>query len=184
MSRKQINLCIFATLLWVPLAALQAAGIYVAMTGNDANPGTKARPLATIQAAVNKLQPGDTCLVRGGTYRETVTFPRSGTADKPITLKPYGNERVTMSGCEPVTGWTRHTNNIWKATMPWTLGLGRNQVFCNGQVMSEARYPNVAAPGLAMYVAGLSPLWPTYGEFSIPRETRTNQRGGRYTFKR
>lgn len=171
------TLTFLLTLLLASLATLQAAEIYVATTGNDANPGTKAKPFATIQAAVNKLQPGDTCLVRGGTYRETVTFPRSGTADKPITLKPYGNERVTVSGCEPVTGWTQHTNNIWKAAMPWTLGLGRNQVFCYGQVMIEARYPNVSAPGLEMYVADLSPLWPTYGEFSIPRESRTNKPG-------
>ena len=158
-------------------SSIQAAEFHVAPDGNDTNPGTKARPFATIQAAVNKLQPGDTCLIRAGVYRETVTFPRSGTADKPITLKPYGNERVTVSGCEPVTGWTQHAHNIWKAPMPWTLGLGRNQVFAGGQVMIEARHPNVAAPGLAMYVADLSPLWPTYGEFSIPRETRTNQPG-------
>ncbi len=171
------TLTLLTAVLLAPLAALQAAEFHVATTGSDANPGTKARPLATIQAAVNKLQPGDTCLVRGGTYRETVTFPRSGTAGKPITLSPYGNERVTVSGCDVVTGWTHQTNNIWKAAMPWTLGLGRNQVFCDGQVMIEARYPNVAEPGLGMFVAGLSPLWPTYGEFSIPRDTRTNKPG-------
>ena len=30
---------------------------------------------------------------------------------------------------------------------------------------------------LGMYVADLSPLWPTYGEFSIPEETRVSQPG-------
>ena len=54
------TITLLAALLLAPLAALQAAEIYVATTGDDANPGTKARPLATIQAAVNKLQPGDT----------------------------------------------------------------------------------------------------------------------------
>ena len=154
-----------------------AAEFYVAPSGSDANPGTRTRPLATIQAAVDRLLPGDTCLIRGGTYRETVTFLYSGMPGKPITLKPYGSEKVTVSGCDPVAGWTHHTNNIWKATMPWTLGLGRNQIFCNGQVMIEARYPNVPAPGLEMPVSGLSPLWPTYGEFSIPKETRVSQPG-------
>ena len=61
--------------------------------------------------------------------------------------------------------------------MPWTLGLGRNQVFGGGQVLIEARHPNAPAPGLEMYVADLSPLWPTYGEFSIPKETRVSQPG-------
>ncbi len=163
---------------WILAANASVAGdIYVANVGNDANPGTKSAPLLTIQAAVNRLGPGDTCLIRGGTYRETVTFPRSGSPQKPITVKPYGSECVTVSGCDPVTGWTPYANRIWKANMPWTLGTGRNQVFCNGQIMIEARYPNAPAPGLNIPVSGLSALWPTYGEFSLPQETRTNQPG-------
>jgi len=167
------------TALLVVAAGVQAADFYVAPHGDDAHPGTETQPLATLQAAVNKLQPGDTLLIRGGTYRETVTFPRSGTADKPITLKAYRDEKVVVSGCELVTGWSLDdpAKRIWKAAMPWTLGLGRNQVFAGGQVLIEARHPNVPAPGLEMYVADLSPLWPTYGEFSIPRETRVSQPG-------
>jgi len=164
-------------LLLASLAATRAAEFYVAPDGNDANPGTRTKPFATLQAAVNTLRPGDALLIRGGTYRETVVFPRSGTAEQPITLKPYRGEKVIVSGCEPVTGWTRHEGNIWKAAMPWTLGPGRNQVFCDGQLMVEARHPNAPAPGLEMYVADLSPLWPTFGEFSIPRETRVSRPG-------
>ena len=152
-----------------------AADLYVAPNGSDANPGTSVAPLATVQSAVNRLQPGDTCFVHAGVYRETVVFPRSGTARKPIAVKPFGDGAVTVSGCDPLAGWTPVSNRIWRAAMPWTLGLGRNQVFCDGRVMIEARYPNTPAPGLEMPVSGLSPLWPTYGEFSIPKETRTNQ---------
>jgi len=158
-------------------AIARASDVYVAPGGSDANPGTAAAPLATIQAAVDKLQPGDTCLIRAGVYRETVVFPRSGTARQPIEVKPYGDGPVTVSGCDPLAGWTQLSNNIWCAAMPWTLGLGRNQIFCDGRVMIEARYPNAPAPGLEVPVSGLSPLWPTYGEFSIPKETRTNQPG-------
>jgi hypothetical protein len=84
-----------------------------------------------------------------------------------------------VSGCEPVTGWTLHDakKGIWKAPMPWTLGLGRNQVFEDGKITIEARYPNKPAPGLGMYVSDLSPLWPTFGEFSIPNETVKEQPG-------
>ena len=56
--------------------------------------------------------------------------------------------------------------------MAWTLGQGRNQVFADGQVMIEARYPSWPAAGLEMYVADLSPLWPTFGEFSIPEPVK------------
>lgn len=158
-------------------AAAHAATFYAAPTGNDTNSGTQAQPLATLQAAVNRLQPGDTLLIRGGVYRETVTFPRSGTVQQPITVRPYGSETVVVSGCDPITGWQPHKGRIWKAPMPWTIGLGRNQVFAGNTVLLEARHPNRSAPGLEMYVSGLSPLWPTFGEFSLPKETRATQPG-------
>lgn len=157
-----------------------ALNYYVSTNGNDSNTGLGLKPteaLRTIQAGVNKLQPGDTLLIRGGVYRETVTFPRSGEPGKPIALKPYQNEKVVVSGSDPVVGWTKHEGNIWKAPIPWTLGTGRNQVFVNGEVMIEARFPNKPDPGLEMYVSDLSPLWPTFGEFSIPPETKKDQPG-------
>ncbi len=176
------------------LAAAQiceAREIYVSMRGDDAHDGSAPDPqhaLRTVQAGVKRLTPGDTLRVRGGVYRETITFPRDGAAGAPITVRPYGDESVTISGCDPITGWILHDprKNIWKAPMPWTLGKGRDQVFAgtedagrrlppgkatraaDPEVMVEARFPNDPSPGLGMYVADLSPLWPTFGKFSIP----------------
>lgn len=168
-----------AVLSLLTVSAAWPASIYVAPQGDDGNAGTLTEPLRTLQAGVNRLQPGDTLLIRGGVYRETVIFPRDGAPGKPITVKPYGTETVTVSGCDPVAGWTPHdaAQGVWKAPMPWTLGLGRNQVFVNGQVLIEARHPNQPDPGMGMYVSDLSPLWPTFGEFSIPRETVKEQPG-------
>ena len=42
---------------------------------------------STIQAGLNAARPGDTVDVRAGIYNERVTFPRSGTAGKFITLR-------------------------------------------------------------------------------------------------
>lgn len=173
--------CVVITCFCVVLAT-DARGMtyYVSPDGNDSNSGLgpgAAHALRTVQAAVNKLQAGDTLHIRGGVYREMVTFPTSGKPNAPITLRPYRDERVVISGCEPVEGWERHEGDIWRAPMPWTLGLGRNQVFADGEVMIEARFPNEPAPGLEMPVADLSPLWPTFGEFSIPEETKKDQPG-------
>src|SRR5688500_8886051 len=83
---------------------------YVATNGDDANPGTALdQPLKTIQEAAERARAGDTVLVRGGTYRETIKPARSGTADDPITFRPYNDEAVTVSGADPVTGWSRHS---------------------------------------------------------------------------
>lgn len=157
---------------------LLANDFYVAANGNDANSGLAPdgqHALKSIQAGVDKLNAGDTLFIREGVYRETVVFKQSGTESHPITIEPYENENVVVSGCEPITGWTKFTNNIWRAPMKWTLGLGRNQVFCNGDVLIEARFPNVPSPGLEMPVSGLSKLWPTFGEFSAPEKPKGTQ---------
>src|SRR3954471_6419295 len=116
---------------------------YVASNGSDSNAGSIAKPFRSIQRAANIAGPGDTVLVRGGTYRETVR-PRSGTGGSPITFKAYGNENVTVSGADVVSGWSRNSGSIYKAHQGWDLGTGHNQVFVDGQMMNEARWPNTS----------------------------------------
>ncbi|GAB2980917.1 right-handed parallel beta-helix repeat-containing protein [Streptomyces pseudoechinosporeus] len=74
--------------------------IVVAVNGDDSAPGTLARPLRTIQKAVDKARPGDVIAVRGGTYGMTdnITITTSGTASQPITLEAYPGERVVVDG--------------------------------------------------------------------------------------
>ncbi|HEX8627539.1 MAG TPA: right-handed parallel beta-helix repeat-containing protein [Catenuloplanes sp.] len=81
-------------------AAAEGATLVVATTGDDGNPGTPARPLGTLQRAVDLAQPGTTISVRGGTYRlaRNVQILKSGQAGKPITLTAYQNEVVTVDG--------------------------------------------------------------------------------------
>ncbi len=163
---------LLACFLWLLTFASLAysADIYVSPGGNDTHSGLGPgddMALRTLQAAANRLRPGDTCWVLAGTYRETITFPCSERTGQMITVKPYRDAQVIVSGCDPISDWGPEHNGIWKAPMPWTLGTGRNQVFCGDRVLVEARYPNEPAPGLEIPVSGLSPLWPTFGEFSI-----------------
>lgn len=74
--------------------------IVVAVNGDDSAPGTLARPLRTIQKAVDKARPGDIIAVRGGTYGMTdnITITTSGTASQPITLESYQGDRVVVDG--------------------------------------------------------------------------------------
>lgn len=60
--------------------------IYVSTSGNNANAGTAAAPMKTIQAAVNKAKPGTAVMVKEGVYSESVKIGVSGTADKPIWI--------------------------------------------------------------------------------------------------
>jgi len=78
---------------------LLPANYYVAPGGSDHNPGTLTRPLATIQAGLdNAAKPGDTVLVRSGTYREKLVFPHGGKAGGWITLRAYPGASPILDG--------------------------------------------------------------------------------------
>ncbi|MBP3962605.1 fibronectin type III domain-containing protein [Paenibacillus lignilyticus] len=126
-----------------PQIANAATSYYVATTGSDTNSGTQASPFKTIQKAASIAVAGDTVIIRGGTYRETITPANSGSAGNLITYQAYTGETVTVSGADAVTaGWSVHSGSVYKATT--TLGLGaENQVFVNGEMMIEARWPNI-----------------------------------------
>jgi hypothetical protein len=85
------------------LAALPPGALVVATNGNDSNPGTLTQPLATIQRAVNLVQPGGTIAIRGGTYALTtnIQIVKSGTSAAPITMTRFENEHVVIDG-EPL----------------------------------------------------------------------------------
>jgi hypothetical protein len=111
---------------------------FVSTGGNDANAGTNlSASFRTIQRAANMAKPGDTVFVRGGTYRETVK-----PANSRVTFKAYNGEKVTVSGANVVSGWSNYKNSIYRAPMGWDEGFGQNQVFVDGRMMIEARWPN------------------------------------------
>ncbi len=121
------------------------ANFYVSTDGNDANPGTKAKPFATLSCArdaVRKLKKKKcaddiTVLIRGGTYiiHETVVFglEDSGSRDQTITYVAYPGEVPVFSSGKKITGWKKLQNppkalpekahgNVWAADMPETKG--------------------------------------------------------------
>ena len=75
---------------------------YIAVYGDDNNPGTYEAPWATLQKAFNVAQPGDTVYIRGGVYFSTKPsgirpeanppVGRSGTAENPICYFNYPGE--------------------------------------------------------------------------------------------
>jgi hypothetical protein len=117
---------------------------YVSTAGADTNAGSLASPFRTIQRAAGIAQPGDTVLIRGGTYRETVVPANSGAAGAPITFSAYNGEQVVVSGADPVGGWNPAGGAVYSATVPWMLGPGADQVLVDGRMINEARWPNTS----------------------------------------
>ncbi len=110
--------------------------------GDNNNDGKSlSTPFKTIQQAASIMLPNDICMIRGGTYRETITPTNSGTSSKPITFQNYQDETVIISGCDIVSNWTQYSGSIYSADVNMTFG-DNNIVFDDGQLMTEARWPN------------------------------------------
>jgi hypothetical protein len=128
------------------LAWAGAAEIHVATTGDDAGAGTSAKPFKTIQKAAEAAKPGDTVTVHAGTYRETVTPKASGTAEAPITFRPAKGEKVLISGTEIISGWKKDADGSFSASVPAGQYVSvcnyADQIFVNGVMLLQARYPN------------------------------------------
>ena len=96
------------------------AAIYVVTpTGSDANPGTAAKPYATIQKAADAAQAGDTVVVKAGLYRQAVRLHNSGTAAAPIQFVADPPGSVVITGADVVTGWTRVVGAAPIYQIPW-----------------------------------------------------------------
>ena len=136
--RRALTLVLIMILCCVPT---MAADFHVSPAGSDRNPGTKEKPFKTIQKAADSMQDGDTCLIRKGTYRESIRPANSGKPGQPIVFRSLPGERPVIHGADPVTDWTRDKKNTWKAPIDWDLGR-HNQIFLNNRSGFEARWPS------------------------------------------
>ncbi len=120
--------------------ALSGTAYYVSVAGDDQNTGTREEPFRHIQKFADIARPGDICLVREGTYRETVRSKNGGRVGDPIRYVAYPGEKVTLSGTEPITGqWSIYKDSIYKIQ----VDRGIEQLFVDGKMMIEARWPNM-----------------------------------------
>ena len=71
---------------------------YVATWGDDDGPGTFDQPFRTVQRGVRAAAPGDSVLVREGTYDLDTQVDVPGAPGAPILIAPYGGEHVVLDG--------------------------------------------------------------------------------------
>lgn len=80
-------------------APVEPQTLVVAPNGDDANPGSsREQALRTVNRAAALAGPGDTILIAGGEYRESVRIRAAGTAERPITFRAIPGEKPVFSG--------------------------------------------------------------------------------------
>ncbi|MES1214284.1 MAG: T9SS type A sorting domain-containing protein [Bacteroidota bacterium] len=91
--------------------------VFTAAVGDDANSGIPSAPLATISAAYNKAQPGDTIFMDAGTYA-----PGDGTIGKSLTILGSNYLISPNNIADPlIANSSRNAETIISNTT-WTIG--------------------------------------------------------------
>ena len=156
--KNKSSLLILASLLFAGCATPMRT-VFVAPDGNDANPGTKSRPFATLPRALSSVRdlrqaglPSGpvTVYLRGGTYavRKPILFTPddSGTSNAPLTVASYPGEQAVLSSGERLSGtWTQTPGKpYWQLDIPRARNSGWvfYSLFVNGQSRERARFPN------------------------------------------
>jgi len=148
---------------------IENADIYVAVDGNDTNPGTLAKPLATFEAAKAKARElkasdkdGVVVAFKAGNYGNlNIKFDKSDSATEacPITYCAYGDGDVVFqngidikgSSFKPIEDSDRYLfpdknhSKIWKTSVDGIITadtLKRAIVMMDGEMMQSARWPN------------------------------------------
>ncbi len=158
------------------------ADVYVAVDGNDSNPGTLEKPLATFAAAKEKVRElkknaTDEIVVafKAGNYGELslqFTADDAGTEKAPITYRAYGDGEVIFSnGCLidedefkpvdkndlPLLG-SVDTSKIKKADLTGRFEKfsTRSALFSEDGLCHEARFPNKNYDGSDVYYSNMT----------------------------
>jgi len=113
----------------------------------------------TIQAAVNVSEPGDNIFIREGRYSEHVRIEKKkATAQSPIRIEAWPNERVVIDGTVPITtNWEPYDHNgliiyrtfLDSAALADSMGdvfRGVWQLFLNDRMMIPAQLINLKNP--------------------------------------
>ena len=95
------KLCMLSLLL--PAAGSFASTWHVNVAAAPDGDGSARRPFQTIQAAADRVNPGDTVVIAPGVYFETVRLRRFGAPDRPITFRAdrIRKNRVIVTGADP-----------------------------------------------------------------------------------
>ena len=127
----KVNCFILVVTIGAELTSISARAAATFAVGPD-------KPYKTISSALAGMQDGDVCLISEGVYRECIEVRQNR-----VTLRGQG--RVVITGCDEAGRMQPCTVN-GRAGLEATVGTRVYDVFCGGQYLTPARFPNKTAP--------------------------------------
>ena len=157
------------------LYPVPAGSLVVSTSGSDSNSGSMSSPFRTIARAVSASTAGQTIVLRGGSYHESITI---GPTKSP-TIQAYPGEVVWLDGSVPVTNWVK-SGSTWVSS-GWTAQFDHSASFTKGSDAGGfvgAQNPMAAYPD-QVFVDGAqlsqvsSGATPGVGQFAVNYSART-----------
>jgi len=153
MRKRTLKLSVFVGLLicMFPLLS-ESKNIYVSTMGNDKNPGTKEKPIAsfakaqTLAREQSKQEPIEVIFSNGTYYLpQTIVFTsEDNTENKAITYKAAEEGKAIISGGSLLNlKWKPAQNGIFIANIAGNPVI--DQLYINGVRQRMARFPNAVA---------------------------------------
>lgn len=155
--KTQIIVSLIVVIAIVGSGQVSGQKIYLSPTGNDNNPGTNDKPLATLIAARNKArefrknnpvnQPIEVVALNGEysmLQPLELTIDDSGTPTAPLIFRADEGAKVSFSAGVSISGFVKVNEKLWKAFIPQVAYYNSyfEQLYVNGRRAVRARTPN------------------------------------------
>jgi hypothetical protein len=129
---------------------------YLAVTGNDANPGTREKPFATIERAKQAAEisfrqnPNEDCTIWLDEEKYNISKPVVFNAERftnqsaNLFFKAVTGKNPIISGGIVITGWQKISDGLWTAELPQSYVNEKppRQLFVENRRAIRARFPN------------------------------------------
>ncbi|MCD0490344.1 right-handed parallel beta-helix repeat-containing protein [Pedobacter sp. MC2016-14] len=158
MKLKYTNAILFSFLFLLLVSPSFALSIYVSPFGNDSNPGTKEKPMASLLAARDRIRTlrmqiknkteHIEIIIAAGEYflnEPLRLYPEDGgTSMASVTYKAETGAKPVFYGGVKINGFEKVNDQLWRVYIPEVkrFGFDFEQFYVNNSRATRAQYPN------------------------------------------
>jgi hypothetical protein len=155
--KSQLSVFVFIVLLVISSLPLSGQKIFISPIGNDANPGSLEKPLASLTAARDKArqirgsqvsdQPIEIIALPGEYFMLqplSLSVSDGGSSNSPLIIKAEPGTKTVFRGGVKLNGFEMVNEKLWRTFVPQVAYYNYyfEQLYVNGRRAKRARTPN------------------------------------------